>query len=35
MRSGCPVDLSPEIFGDRWTLLVLRDIIFAGAPALP
>ena len=31
MRSGCPVNLSLEIFGDRWTLLVLRDIIFAGA----
>jgi len=31
MRSGCPVNLSLEIFGDRWTLLVLRDIIFGGA----
>jgi DNA-binding HxlR family transcriptional regulator len=31
MRSGCPVSLSLEIFGDRWTLLVLRDVIFAGA----
>lgn len=31
MRSGCPVNLSLEIFGDRWTLLVLRDIIFAGS----
>jgi DNA-binding HxlR family transcriptional regulator len=31
MRSGCPVNLSLEIFGDRWTLLVLRDIIFTGA----
>ena len=31
MRSGCPVSLSLEIFGDRWTLLVLRDIIFGGA----
>lgn len=31
MRSGCPVNLSLEIFGDRWTLLVLRDIIFVGA----
>jgi DNA-binding HxlR family transcriptional regulator len=30
-RSGCPVNLSLEIFGDRWTLLVLRDIIFGGA----
>lgn len=31
MRSGCPINLSLEIFGDRWTLLVLRDIIFTGA----
>jgi DNA-binding HxlR family transcriptional regulator len=30
-RSGCPINLSLEIFGDRWTLLVLRDIIFTGA----
>jgi DNA-binding HxlR family transcriptional regulator len=30
-RSGCPVSLSLEIFGDRWTLLVLRDVIFTGA----
>jgi DNA-binding HxlR family transcriptional regulator len=31
VRSGCPVNQSLEIFGDRWTLLVLRDIIFTGA----
>ena len=31
MRSGCPINLSLELFGDRWTLLVLRDIIFVGA----
>ncbi|GAA4940959.1 DNA-binding HxlR family transcriptional regulator [Nonomuraea thailandensis] len=30
MRSGCPISLSLEIFGDRWTLLILRDIIFSG-----
>jgi DNA-binding HxlR family transcriptional regulator len=30
-RSGCPINLSLELFGDRWTLLVLRDIIFTGA----
>jgi DNA-binding HxlR family transcriptional regulator len=30
-RSGCPISLSLEIFGDRWTLLVLRDVIFVGA----
>jgi len=30
-RSGCPINLSLEVFGDRWTLLVLRDIVFGGA----
>ncbi|VVJ18287.1 Transcriptional regulator [Amycolatopsis camponoti] len=30
-RSGCPINLSLEIFGDRWTLLVLRDVVFGGA----
>jgi DNA-binding HxlR family transcriptional regulator len=30
-RSSCPISLSLEIFGDRWTLLVLRDVIFGGA----
>ncbi|QGK69987.1 transcriptional regulator [Allosaccharopolyspora coralli] len=30
-RSQCPINLSLEILGDRWTLLVLRDIIFTGA----
>ena len=29
-RSGCPINLSLEVFGDRWSLLVLRDIIFGG-----
>lgn len=29
-RSGCPINLSLEIFGDRWSLLILRDIIFGG-----
>jgi DNA-binding HxlR family transcriptional regulator len=31
VRSGCPVNLSLELFGDRWTLLVLRDVIFSDA----
>jgi DNA-binding HxlR family transcriptional regulator len=30
-RSACPINLSLEVFGDRWTLLVLRDVIFTGA----
>jgi len=29
-RSGCPINLSLEVFGDRWSLLILRDIIFGG-----
>lgn len=27
-RSGCPINLSLEVFGDRWSLLVIRDIMF-------
>ena len=26
-RSGCPINFGVEIFGDRWTLLVLRDLL--------
>jgi DNA-binding HxlR family transcriptional regulator len=29
-RSGCPINATVEVFGDRWTLLVLRDIAFGG-----
>ncbi|MCA9657877.1 MAG: helix-turn-helix transcriptional regulator [Myxococcales bacterium] len=29
-RSGCPISYSLEIFGDRWTLLVLRDLLLKG-----
>lgn len=28
-RSPCPVNLAVEVLGDRWTLLILRDLIFA------
>ena len=27
-RSGCPINLTLEILGDTWSLLVIRDIIF-------
>ena len=27
-RSGCPINLALEVFGDKWSLIVLRDIIF-------
>ena len=29
-RSYCPINLSLELFGDSWTLLVLRDMMFGG-----
>jgi len=28
LRSGCPINLTLEVLGDRWSLLVIRDIIF-------
>ncbi len=27
-RSGCPINAAVEVIGDRWSLVVLRDIIF-------
>jgi DNA-binding HxlR family transcriptional regulator len=29
-RSNCPVNFGLEAFGDRWSLLIIRDIIFWG-----
>ncbi len=29
-RSGCPVSVSLEIFGDRWSLLIVRDMMVRG-----
>lgn len=29
-RSGCPINLTLEMFGDRWSLIVLRDTMFGG-----
>lgn len=29
-RSHCPVNLAVEVFGDKWSLLILRDIMFGG-----
>jgi DNA-binding HxlR family transcriptional regulator len=28
LRSGCPINLTLELLGDRWSLLVIRDIMF-------
>ena len=27
-RSGCPINLTLETIGDRWSLLVIRDLMF-------
>jgi DNA-binding HxlR family transcriptional regulator len=27
-RSGCPINLTLEVLGDKWSLLILRDIMF-------
>lgn len=29
-RSDCPINFGLELFGDRWTLLIIRDIMFKG-----
>ncbi len=30
MRSHCPINFALESFGDMWSLLILRDIVFWG-----
>jgi DNA-binding HxlR family transcriptional regulator len=29
-RSGCPVSISLDMFGDRWSLLIIRDLMVRG-----
>jgi DNA-binding HxlR family transcriptional regulator len=29
-RSGCPVSITLEMIGDRWTLLIIRDLMVRG-----
>src|SRR5262245_26331332 len=29
-RSSCPINLCVETFGDRWSLLVIRDLMLRG-----
>lgn len=29
-RSGCPVSISLELLGDRWSLLIIRDLMVRG-----
>ena len=28
LRSGCPINLTLEALGDRWSLIVIRDLMF-------
>lgn len=30
IRSNCPISFALEHFGDRWTLLIIRDLMFMG-----
>ena len=30
LRSNCPVNFGLETFGDKWSLLIIRDIVFWG-----
>lgn len=27
-RSGCPINLTLEVLGDRWSLILIRDVMF-------
>lgn len=27
-RSGCPINLATEVLGDKWSLVILRDMMF-------
>lgn len=29
-KSLCPINLSLEVFGDKWSLLIIRDMMFMG-----
>lgn len=29
-KSGCPIHFALEIFGDKWSLLIIRDLMFKG-----
>ena len=28
LKSGCPINLTLEVLGDRWSLIVIRDLMF-------
>ena len=29
-RSSCPITIALDVFGDKWSLLILRDMVFKG-----
>jgi DNA-binding HxlR family transcriptional regulator len=29
-KSHCPINFALEVFGDKWTLLIIRDLLFFG-----
>jgi len=29
-RSECPISRTLDLFGDKWTLLIIRDVVFKG-----
>ncbi len=29
-KSQCPINQALEVFGDKWTLLIIRDVMFEG-----
>jgi DNA-binding HxlR family transcriptional regulator len=29
-RSACPISITLDILGDKWTLLIIRDLMFSG-----
>jgi len=31
LRSGCPIAASLDLLGDRWTLVILRDMLIGGS----
>ncbi|NRB50024.1 MAG: helix-turn-helix transcriptional regulator [Saprospiraceae bacterium] len=30
MRSDCPISYALDFFGDKWTFLIIRDLVFEG-----
>jgi DNA-binding HxlR family transcriptional regulator len=30
LRSQCPISLALDVIGDKWSLLIIRDLMFAG-----